>query len=158
MDYRRLVESLKRLYSERPCIVQVVGPRDSGKTALITLVIRLLRERRRDLRILVIKHSHHRSIDVEDKDSFRYIEAGADMSLVGVSTGYAVFSSSIDPLEIVRPELFHIVFIEGFREEEIGHRIVLGGGEDLGEVAGVVARYLEERGCLGEVSVAPGRG
>lgn len=53
----------------------------TGKTTLIERLVRSLKSR--GLRIAVIKHDGHRfDIDHEGKDSWRYTQAGADMSII----------------------------------------------------------------------------
>lgn len=64
-----------------PPLIIFVGHSNSGKT---TLVERLIPElTRRGLRIATIKHAHHKvRLDTEGKDSWRYKEAGAALSML----------------------------------------------------------------------------
>ncbi len=65
----------------RPPVVSIVGHSGAGKT---TLVEKLVREfASRGLRIATIKHAHHKvELDTPGKDSYRYKEAGAVMSVL----------------------------------------------------------------------------
>jgi molybdopterin-guanine dinucleotide biosynthesis adapter protein len=65
----------------KPRVVSIVGHSGAGKT---TLVEKLVREfTRRGLRIATIKHAHHKvELDTPGKDSYRYKEAGAVMSVL----------------------------------------------------------------------------
>ncbi len=65
----------------KPPVVSIVGHSGAGKT---TLVEKLVREfTSRGLRIATIKHAHHKvELDTPGKDSYRYKEAGAVMSML----------------------------------------------------------------------------
>ena len=144
----RLVEYLEKLRRENKCVVQIIGPRDSGKTLVITELIKMLRQSYPETRVLVIKHSHHKRIDVEEKDSFRYLEAGGDAALVFVEGEYALFSRKIDPLEILGSLSVDIVFLEGLREYESPMRIDLGEKRDSREVIKELYQRILESKCL----------
>src|SRR5215469_14784472 len=64
-----------------PPVFIFVGHSNSGKT---TLVERLIPElTRRGLRVATIKHAHHKvQLDTEGKDSWRYKNAGASLSML----------------------------------------------------------------------------
>ena len=64
-----------------PPVFSVVGHSGSGKT---TLIEKLLHEvTGRALRVAVIKHAHHKvELDTPGKDSYRYKEAGAVLSIL----------------------------------------------------------------------------
>ncbi len=68
-------------------LISIVGHSGSGKT---TLIEKLLHElTRRGLRVATIKHAHHTvQLDTPGKDSWRYTQAGAAMSML--VTGDAV--------------------------------------------------------------------
>ncbi|MDP2759293.1 MAG: molybdopterin-guanine dinucleotide biosynthesis protein B [Sideroxyarcus sp.] len=62
-------------------IFSIVGHSGAGKTALVEKLIRELG--RRGLQVATIKHAHHRvELDTPGKDSYRYKEAGAVMSML----------------------------------------------------------------------------
>ncbi|MEM0260910.1 MAG: molybdopterin-guanine dinucleotide biosynthesis protein B [Sulfolobales archaeon] len=123
--YRGLVDLLRELSNSEVCVVQIVGPKDSGKTLVISEVIRRIRSVSSSIRIAVVKHSHHRRIDIEGKDTYRFLDAGADIAFIGVQDEYAFFSRREDPSLLIKCMKPDIVLIEGFRDEIIGFRVDL---------------------------------
>lgn len=64
-----------------PGVISIVGYSGAGKTTLVEKLIRELSSR--GLRVATIKHAHHKvELDTPGKDSYRYKEAGATMSLL----------------------------------------------------------------------------
>ncbi len=64
-----------------PQVVSIVGHSGSGKTTLVEKLIRELTAR--GVRVATIKHAHHKvELDTPGKDSYRYKEAGAVMSML----------------------------------------------------------------------------
>jgi len=64
-----------------PPVFIFVGHSGAGKTTLIEKLVRALSMR--GLRVATIKHAHHKvELDTPGKDSFRYKEAGAVMSML----------------------------------------------------------------------------
>lgn len=62
-------------------IVSIVGHSGAGKTTLMEKLVRELTARGR--KVAAIKHAHHKvELDTVGKDSWRYKEAGAAMSLL----------------------------------------------------------------------------
>jgi molybdopterin-guanine dinucleotide biosynthesis protein B len=62
-------------------VISIVGFSGAGKTTLVEKLIRELSSR--GLRVATIKHAHHKvELDTPGKDSYRYKEAGATMSLL----------------------------------------------------------------------------
>lgn len=62
-------------------VISIVGHSGAGKTTLLEKLVRELSLR--GLRVAAIKHAHHRVVlDTPGKDSFRYKEAGAVMSML----------------------------------------------------------------------------
>ena len=76
-------------------VFTIVGHSGSGKT---TLVEKLLRELSgRGLRVATIKHAHHKVVlDTPGKDSFRYKEAGAVMSMLVTSNELQLVADAVD--------------------------------------------------------------
>ena len=79
-------------------VFTVVGHSGSGKT---TLVEKLLRELSgRGLRVATIKHAHHKVVlDTPGKDSFRYKQAGAVMSMLVTSNELQLVADAVDRRE-----------------------------------------------------------
>ena len=62
-------------------VISIVGHSGSGKTTLVEKLIREFSDR--GLRVATIKHAHHKVVlDTPGKDSYRYKEAGAVMSML----------------------------------------------------------------------------
>lgn len=62
-------------------IFSIVGHSGAGKTTLVEKLIRELSGR--GLKVATIKHAHHKvALDTPGKDSYRYKEAGAVMSML----------------------------------------------------------------------------
>jgi molybdopterin-guanine dinucleotide biosynthesis protein B len=100
----------------------VVGRKNSGKTHLVT---RLLREAtQRGLRVSTIKHAHHAfDVDVPGKDSWLHREAGAHEVLVASSLRWALMHELRGAAEPTLAELLgalspcDLVLVEGFKRE-----------------------------------------
>ena len=76
-------------------VFTVVGHSGSGKT---TLVEKLLRELNgRGLRVAAIKHAHHKvALDTPGKDSYRYKQAGAVMSMLVTTNELQLVADAVD--------------------------------------------------------------
>jgi len=100
-----------------PPVISIVGRSASGKTTFIEKLVRELS--RRSYRVAVIKHAHQDvAFDRPGKDSRRYIEAGAWLSIVGSSSETAFFLPAAPPLaELVRlaGEDYDLILTEGFK-------------------------------------------
>ena len=81
-----------------PPLFIFVGHSNSGKT---TLVEKLLPElTRRGKRVATIKHAHHKvELDNEGKDSWRYKQAGAVMSMLVTTTALQLVADAIERRE-----------------------------------------------------------
>ena len=67
--------------STAPKVFSIVGHSGSGKTTLVEKLIRELCAR--GVKVATIKHAHHKvELDTPGKDSFRYKDAGAVMSML----------------------------------------------------------------------------
>ncbi len=96
----------------------------TGKTTLLTKLIPLLKDL--DLRIALIKHSHHNfEIDKPGKDSYRLREAGASPVLLVSSHRRAIITefSRIqapklnDQLKVIDQSDLDLILVEGFKAE-----------------------------------------
>jgi len=64
-----------------PIVISIVGHSGSGKTTLVEKLVRDLSGR--GMKVATIKHAHHKvELDTPGKDSYRYKEAGAVMSML----------------------------------------------------------------------------
>jgi molybdopterin-guanine dinucleotide biosynthesis protein B len=81
-----------------PPVFIFVGHSGSGKT---TLVEKLLRELgSRGVRVATIKHAHHKVVlDTPGKDSYRYKQAGAMMSMLVTSNELQLVADAVDRRE-----------------------------------------------------------
>ena len=104
--------------SMSPPVFIFVGHSGCGKT---TLVERLIPElTRRGLRVATIKHAHHKVVlDTPGKDSWRYKQAGASMSMLVTSNELQLVAEAVDrrePAQLAQRFLGEadIVLAEGF--------------------------------------------
>lgn len=101
-----------------PPVFIFVGHSGAGKT---TLIEKLLPEfRRRGLRLATIKHAHHRvALDHEGKDSWRYKQAGAALSMLLTADALQLVADAVDrrdPAQLAQRFLGEadLVLAEGF--------------------------------------------
>ena len=89
---------MSSIRSKQPPVFIFVGHSGSGKT---TLVEKLLPElTARGLRLATIKHAHHKvALDKEGKDSWRYKQAGAVMSMLVTANELQLVADAIDRRE-----------------------------------------------------------
>ena len=92
----------------------------TGKTTLITKIVRALKAQ--GCRVCVIKHDAHRfEIDREGKDSWRFAQAGADMTILSSPEKTAV----IEQRELGFSELVamvhdvDLILVEGYKQENL---------------------------------------
>lgn len=110
----------------------------TGKTTLLTQLIPLLIKR--DLRIGVIKHAHHKfDIDHPGKDSYEFRQAGAEQVAVASKNRIAWIKEHkddndepvlSDALSVLDTSTLDLVIVEGFKREDFPkielHRSSLG--------------------------------
>ncbi|MGC9148889.1 MAG: molybdopterin-guanine dinucleotide biosynthesis protein B [Sulfolobales archaeon] len=141
-----LEDLLEKISGKTRCIIQVVGPRDSGKTLLITKLIERIHQVKRDLGVLVIKHTHHKQIDVVNKDTHRFLEADADVAVIISEGGFGIFSRRRDLYEFLANLDTDLVIVEGFKEHSVGFRIELRGLDEVDSMLKEAFKYAKE--CL----------
>jgi molybdopterin-guanine dinucleotide biosynthesis protein MobB len=121
----------------KPPVLGFAAFSGSGKTRLLEALLPMLQER--DLRVGIIKHSHHDfEIDRAGKDSFRLRKAGARQMLIASRFRTVVIEERHPPqeprlepllLKLDRSKL-DLILVEGFRHERFPkielHRRVLG--------------------------------
>jgi molybdopterin-guanine dinucleotide biosynthesis protein B len=117
-------------------VLCIVGQSGGGKTTFIEKLIPELKKR--GYRIAVIKHHPHDfNMDVEGKDSWRYMQAGSDAAMVSAPHKAALIKNvdhdlSPDELRTLVGDGFDLIIIEGFKKSgepkiEV-HRKALGKG------------------------------
>jgi len=101
-----------------PPVFIFVGHSNSGKTTFIERLIPELT--RRGLRVATIKHAHHKvQLDTEGKDSWRYKNAGAALSMLVTTNALQLVADADaqrEPLQLAKRFLGEadIVLAEGF--------------------------------------------
>ena len=104
-----------------PCVVQVTGDKDVGKTVLAEAVIREAVSR--GFVVNAVKAGHHPP-DSPDKDSARLREAGSELVLYVGGGVYAVYSRSPPPIEYLATA--DLIVVEGFRNGRVGFKVHVG--------------------------------
>lgn len=117
-----------------PFIMQISGYSNSGKTTLLTHIIRRLSSE--GLRVAVIKHDggHDFELDQTGKDTWQFKEAGAPLVAIQSKTKTAWLDYS--PVEL--PEIINristgnpdIIFIEGFKYADYPKIVLIRREED----------------------------
>jgi molybdopterin-guanine dinucleotide biosynthesis protein B len=108
--------------SMKPKVFIFVGHSGAGKTTLIEKLLRELSGR--GLRVATIKHAHHRVVlDTPGKDSWRYKQAGAVMSMLVTSDELQLVADAVDrrePAQLAQRFLGEadLVLAEGFSHAE----------------------------------------
>jgi molybdopterin-guanine dinucleotide biosynthesis protein B len=79
-------------------VISIVGHSGAGKTTLVEKLIRELSSR--GVRVATIKHAHHKvELDTPGKDSHRYKEAGAVMSMLVTTNQLQIVADATDRRE-----------------------------------------------------------
>lgn len=104
---------------ERIPVIGFAAFSGTGKTTLVEKLVRNLKAQ--GLRIAVVKHdAHDFEIDKEGKDSWRFAQAGADVTLISSATKTAVIeyrpSTFMQNLEKIRD--VDLILVEGYKQEE----------------------------------------
>jgi molybdopterin-guanine dinucleotide biosynthesis protein B len=135
------------------CVAQIVGGKDTGKTAVLEKVVRALKDR--GFRVAVIKHSHH-VIDLQGKDTYRLRESGSDVVIFkdpkGL-TGFFVDPSFISCLEV------DVILLEGFKDFEAPIRVEITSPQEIGvkaeemliAIESCLSKTLESKSYLSDV-------
>ena len=90
--------SVNPVTSMIPPVFIFVGHSGSGKTTLVEKLLSLLTAR--GLRVAAIKHAHHKvALDREGKDSWRYKQAGAVMSMLVTANELQLVADATDRRE-----------------------------------------------------------
>lgn len=117
------------------CIIQVVGPSNSGKTSAIVLALRRLREA--GISATVIKHTHH-DVDTPQKDSWRFINEGSAEAAVvvkGSGESVSIFMRDLSLERVIQLAPTDLIIVEGFKDLELGEMVEVSGSvEETAEI------------------------
>ena len=133
-----------------PAVFIFVGHSGSGKTTLIEKLLRELSGR--GLRVATIKHAHHKvALDTPGKDSWRYKQAGAAMSMLVTSNELQLVADAVErrePEQLTQRFLGEadLVLAEGFSHAQ-GVKI-----EVLRRELGAVPRCTVDDGLIAMVT------
>ena len=109
-----------------PRVISVVGHSGAGKTTLVEKLIRELSGR--GIKVATIKHAHHKVVlDTPGKDSYRYKEAGAAMSMLVTRNELQLVADAVDRRE---PEQLAQRFL-GEADMVLAEGFSLGGGAKI---------------------------
>ncbi|MCX8084502.1 MAG: molybdopterin-guanine dinucleotide biosynthesis protein B [Calditerrivibrio sp.] len=116
-------------------VVSFVGASGSGKTTFVEKLIKVLTSK--GIRVGAIKHDAHRfEIDKPGKDSYRFKEAGAVLSIIsnrekmGLVQSHVYKEPSIEDLVIRYMQDVDIVITEGYKKSDIPKLEVLRRGNN----------------------------
>ncbi|CAH1223538.1 Molybdopterin-guanine dinucleotide biosynthesis adapter protein [Paenibacillus plantiphilus] len=115
-----------------PFILQIVGYKNSGKTTLVTELIR--RFKGDGCTVGTAKHDAHSfTIDTPGTDTWKHGEAGADITAISSSTNSAVLLSSSASLTELLAYMHNvdIVLVEGFKPEPYPKLVLLRSLADI---------------------------
>ncbi len=118
----------------------IIGKRRGvGKTELGLRIVKYLKDR--NIPVVVIKHAHR--IDLNNKDSFKYFNVGAD-NVITVSSNFTLaMSKTIKSIEDFSRGIDGVVVVEGFKKSNLPKIVVARSLDDLsfkfnGDVIAVV--------------------
>ena len=129
---------------------------DSGKTTLIKKLIVSLKAR--GLRVAVIKHHGHEDfeIDKEGKDSWKFAQAGADISIISSpkKTAY-IEQRSLEFRQLVSMvQDVDLILVEGFKKEaiaQIGVCREITGNDFPSDVSRYIAVVTDKKDLIVDV-------
>ena len=105
-------------------IIGLIGQSGSGKTSFIISAIKMLRENL-NFQTAVIKNIHEHQIDKQGKDSFKFIEAGANYAITrNIYNENTIFiKKEVSLIKLIDwistgPYKINMIFTEGFRTLE----------------------------------------
>ncbi len=134
-------------------IINVIGYSNSGKTYFIETATKLLRKNL-DINIAVIKNIHEHMIDEEGKDTYKFINAGANYAITknkfNETTIFIKKELSINDLIHwldIGPFSLDVVFTEGFRNIKQPTILCIKGINDLEEQINKNIEIISGRIC-----------
>lgn len=120
------------LQSTGQVVLQIVGYKNSGKTTLITELIRRLKQAGHS--VGTVKHDAHQfQIDYPQTDTWKHQEAGADVTAISSSNRSAILKSYPESLAALLTQMdeVNIVLVEGFKQASYPKLVLLRTLEDL---------------------------
>lgn len=123
-------------------VISVVGYKKSGKTALVSALVRQLSEFGT---VGTVKHMGEQRLNPGETDTGRHFDAGAD-TVIGI-TGTELVSFSRDPdleaaLDMLCDRGLDFAVVEGFKESKLP-KIVLGDLEGVSNIVLRVPEYID---------------
>ncbi|WP_458122228.1 molybdopterin-guanine dinucleotide biosynthesis protein B [Paenibacillus sp. Z6-24] len=120
-----------------PPVVQIVGYKNSGKTTLVTGLLRL--GVARGMRIAVIKHDAHEfQMDHAGTDTFAHTEAGAAAVAITSPARTAIIREQPSTLQQLVMELaahaakpYDLILVEGFKQENYPKAVLIARESDV---------------------------
>ncbi|ANF97172.1 molybdopterin-guanine dinucleotide biosynthesis protein B [Paenibacillus bovis] len=120
-----------------PPVIQIVGYKNSGKTTLITELLRLWAADGK--RVAVIKHDAHQfQMDHPGTDTFAHTEAGAAAVAITSPTRTAIIREQPSTLQQIIAELaaqsadsYDLILVEGFKQEPYPKAALIAREADL---------------------------
>ncbi len=141
------------LISLKPYVVRFVSThRKAGKTSIASSVVKRLKEE--GYKVAVVKHVAH-EITVEDKDTTRYIKAGADTVVAISDTLVARYERqlAIDLARVIENLDSFIIVVEGFKGSGIGDVIAVANTpKELEELLKIEKNVIGVMGLEGHSS------
>ncbi len=102
--------------------IAIVGPSNSGKTELICRLLEWFAAH--NLRVAVLKHSHHQHLGDDGKDTWRYRQAGARLAalvapgLLQITRSYPEEPALMAVLAELAPEA-DLILVEGYKTSDL---------------------------------------
>ncbi|ACB39675.1 molybdopterin-guanine dinucleotide biosynthesis protein B [Pyrobaculum neutrophilum] len=103
----------------RPCVIQITGGKDVGKTVLAERLISELKSR--GYSVVAVKISHH-DPEPPHKDTHRLRRAGADRVLFYNGDIYVLYTREVSCGDVAAD----YIVVEGLRDVKIGFKIHVG--------------------------------
>jgi molybdopterin-guanine dinucleotide biosynthesis protein B len=121
-----------------PPVVQVVGYKNSGKTTLITKLIRHFKSES-GWQIATIKHDHAQfELDHPGRDTWQHRQAGADLTMIQSCDQLGMtmqlgFTPSLEQLYhlVLQLGTFDLLLVEGFKDQGYPKLVLLRSEQDL---------------------------
>lgn len=116
----------------KPFVLQIVGYKNSGKTTLLSLLTRKLKQA--GFTVGTAKHDAHEfTMDAPGTDTWQHQEAGADITAISSASRSAIISNRTEPLSALLAHMQHvdIVLVEGFKQEHCPKLVLLRNPADV---------------------------